>query len=610
MANEMVISFQVLEGPSLLAPFSGVMATFQTPLTARLPSERLQPLVTAALPDLAPLPAGDLSFGALATFLTTGIRDAQGDCGYRHQLTEAEDGTCRIAIEQSEAQQGIYAMQAGLELAIALQEELSQGSGPLSARLPRIRETCQALWSLSPGHSTSRVVRLARWRGIPVYSPDTHLMSWLIGHGPISRLIANTGDDRDALSASEVIWNKVFSNEFVTRLGFPGVQHGLAPDLPSALAMARRLGFPVVAKPVRGGLGIGITANIQSEAELAEAFQKALDARQGRVLIERHIPGNDHRLVALNGRFAWCIRRTPAQVVGDGVHSVARLIAMENLQRSESKRSGTLILQLVIDAAALALLKKQGLTPESIPGAGRRVPLTTTANVASGGTIDDVSACVHPDNRDMVECIARALRMGTLGMDFITTDITRSWREGGCGVIEVNATPGLTSDGNAAQLLAAKIPEGTDGRIPTVVLLEAPDGMLEALEHALSARGMRTGRVDRTHCTLGDRERLVPHAPRAGLAARVQALLMDPACEALVVGMTVGELEAKGLPLDWCDRLVLWEGTVLSSALRALLDACSGEVLPLGGGASAAIPAILDGLLPRRLHPEARVSVC
>ena len=67
---------------------------------------------------------------------------------------------------------------------------------------------------------------------------------------------------------------------------------------------------------------------------------------------------------------------------------------------------------------------------------------------------------VHADNRGMAEAIARCFRLDTVGIDFLTADITKSWREVRCAVIEVNSSPTILSfaDPHASLLLERTFP--------------------------------------------------------------------------------------------------------------------------------------------------------
>lgn len=116
--------------------------------------------------------------------------------------------------------------------------------------------------------------------------------------------------------------------------------------------------------------------------------------------------------------------------------------------------------------------------------------MRSIANTGTGGTVADCTALIHPDNREMAEGIARGFRLDAVGIDFMTTDIGKSWRESPCAVIEVNTTPGFSSDVRAELVMRGRFPDGDDGRIPCIVAVEDghAGGGLPALVQELLAR--------------------------------------------------------------------------------------------------------------------------
>ena len=71
------------------------------------------------------------------------------------------------------------------------------------------------------------------------------------------------------------------------------------------------------------------------------------------------------------------------------------------------------------------------------------VYLRKTANLSTGGTAIDVTDVIHPDNRLMAERAIRAVGLDIGGVDFLTTDITQSYRDTGGAICEINAGPGM-----------------------------------------------------------------------------------------------------------------------------------------------------------------------
>ena len=161
------------------------------------------------------------------------------------------------------------------------------------------------------------------------------------------------------------------------------------------------------------------------------------------MIVETFLEGDDHRLLVVNGELVAATRRTPGHVVGDGKHDVAELVEIVNqdprrgvghekvLTRSRNRRAGTQ------DARA------RGPDAGIGAAAGHVVYLRSTANLSTGGTATDVTDIIHPDNRDMAVRAVRAVGLDVGGVDFLSTDISESYRDIGGGICEVNAAPGF-----------------------------------------------------------------------------------------------------------------------------------------------------------------------
>jgi cyanophycin synthetase len=105
--------------------------------------------------------------------------------------------------------------------------------------------------------------------------------------------------------------------------------------------------------------------------------------------------------------------------------------------------------------------------------------LRSTANLSTGGTAIDQTDVCHPDNREMAIRAAASVGLDVCGVDFLTPDISRSWKEVGGGICEVNAAPGFRmhvapSEGKprdvAGKVLDMLFPPGTPSRIPIAAI--------------------------------------------------------------------------------------------------------------------------------------------
>lgn len=250
-------------------------------------------------------------------------------------------------------------------------------------------------------------------------------------------------------------------------MGLPVPKHIVVADVEGALAAARQLGFPVVVKPAARDYGTAVSVDLRHPDEVRQAF--AIAAPHGRVLVEEFIPGFQHRMMVIDGRLTSVRRHKPAHIVGDGSSSVRMLVEMTNQARLAKGWA-----PILLDKAAMFVLRKAGKTEQSIPEQGEEVFLRLQANLSTGGTMDVVSDITHPDNAALAIRAAAILGIDVAGVDFITSDISKSYLEAGGAICEINVTPGFIFD-EEALLLEKWYPDGQDGRIPTIVFLDPED---------------------------------------------------------------------------------------------------------------------------------------
>ena len=243
----------------------------------------------------------------------------------------------------------------------------------------------------------------------------------------------------------------------------------------AAIRAAGEIGYPVVVKPLRGHSGKGVGVKLANDREVAEAYAEA--SKYGpAVVVEQYVPGDDYRLLVVNGRFVAATKRIPAFVVGDGQHTVAELMAITNRREC---RDRTILVPLQADQEVIRCLREQHLSLDSVPAPEQQVPLRYAANIALGGTTEDITDLVHPDTREAAVAAAAACLLDVAGIDLVSTDIARSWRKGYGKIIEINADPsidmhlhpvvGLPRDVNY-HIIRSHFPPSRRERLPTVVI--------------------------------------------------------------------------------------------------------------------------------------------
>lgn len=427
--------------------------------------------------------------------------------------------------------------------------------------------------------STRALVDAAEARDIPWFRLDPRRRFVQLGHGRYRQRLHETVTDGTGATAVQVASNKAAANRILGELGLPVAPQRLVSDAEAAVRAAERLGYPVVVKPVTAAKGAGIGVGLGTPDEVAAAFAAAR-AHGRAVIVERFIAGDDHRMLVVDGRLVAVSRRLPGHVVGDGARTVAELV--DELNRDPRRSTGyrDWLVRIDLDAEADRLLARGGHTRRSVPPAGEAVFLRATANIATGGTAVDVTRDVHPDNRAMAVQAAAAMGLDVAGVDFLTPDITRSYREAGGAICEVNPTPGLrvhlAADGAppdvAGPILDMLYPPGAPSRMPIAALAGGPGVAATArlLAHILQAAGHTVGLATAAGITIGE-EPIVKGAMDGPAAARL--VLEDPLVDAAVLETAPGPVLRRGLGFDACD-------------VAAVLDLDPGA-----GGDDGAVPA-------------------
>ena len=222
-------------------------------------------------------------------------------------------------------------------------------------------------------------------------------------------------------------------------------------DWKTLVGFVERHGRCVVKPATNTGGGVGVTCGVETADDLARAVLRA--ARWDElVLVEEQIDGDEYRFLFLEGELLDVIGRRPPTVTGDGRQTVASLVDLENTRRRASH--GQLgIWPVRIDLDAVLALRRQGLTPESIPTAGTTVRVKAAAN--ESGAAD----CFAVERTPLGLTETAREGVGALGLRFASVELVAPKDGSEAVVIEVNGTPGLhyhyQLDGSASRTAVA-----------------------------------------------------------------------------------------------------------------------------------------------------------
>jgi cyanophycin synthetase len=467
------------------------------------------------------------------------------------------DGLSCVVVEYEEEALGRAALDAARALIEAAAHDRPYDAAAEVARLRALGHEVRL------GPSTGAIVRAARRRNIPARRLNEGSFV-VLGQAARQRRVWTAETDGTSAVAQEIAQDKQLTRALLGAVGVPVPDGRPVQDAEDAWSAAGGVGLPVVVKPQYGNQGRGVATNLSTREQVEQAYAAARE-QSAYVMVERFVPGADHRLLVVGERMVAAALREPALVVGDGRSTVAELVAQANRDPRRSDGHATALSFIKLDVIGLAVLAEEGYTPESVPAAGARVLIRRNANLSTGGTATDVTDRVHPEVAARAVEAAQAVGLDIAGVDVVAEDIGRPLEEQGGAVVEVNAGPGLRmhlepSAGTPRDVGAAVVdmlfPHGETGRVPVVAVtgVNGKTTTTRLLAHLLRQAGHRVGMT----CTDGtylDGRRTEVHDCSGPRSAR--NVLLNPRVTAAVLETARGGILREGLGFDYCDVAVV-----------------------------------------------------
>ena len=571
-----ILERSVFVGPSLYAHFPVIRLELDLGELEQWPTGRLGAAfvdgLIAALPGLAEhgcsyrepggfirrMREGDGTWlGHVLEHVAIELQNVAGeDVTFGKTRSVDKPGVYSVVYEYAQKEEGIAAGELALRLLSSLlPEELrTRNSVPEGWEWPTARdEFIRYAQRRALGPSTASLVRAAEERDIPWLRLNGQSLVQL-GHGKYQQRIQATVTGRTPHIAVELASDKEETNKILATLGLPVPKQELVTSEDGALRAARRLGVPVVTKPFNGNHGRGISIHLMTDEEVIAGFNEAREISRS-VIVENFLSGDDHRLLVVNGELVAATRRTPGHVVGDGTQTIAQLVDVVNADPRRGVGHEKVLTRIVLDAQAEMMMERVGYTAESVPKAGETVFLRSTANLSTGGTATDVTDVIHPDNRDMAVRAIRAIGLDVGGVDFLTTDITESYKTIGGGICEVNAAPGFRmhvspSEGTprdaAGPVIDMLFPQGTPSRVPIAAVTGTNGKTTTArmLAHITKMAGYTPG-LTTTDGVYIDGQRTVEGDMTGPVSARM--VLSDPQIDIAILETARGGLIRAGM---------------------------------------------------------------
>ncbi len=484
---------------------------------------------------------------------------AQAGCPVTFSRTAPtlEPGLYQVVFEYTEEPVGRLALQLAEALCLAARDDQPFD---LDAALTQLRALDE---DIRMGPSTGSITDAARARDIP-FRRLTEGSLVQFGWGSRARRIQAAEIDATSAIAESIAQDKELTKKLLAAAGVPVPEGRVVRSTDEAWAAMCELASPVVVKPRDGNQGKGVTVNIVSRDHLEIAFTAASQFSSN-IMVERFIPGHDHRLLVVGDRLIAAARRDPPHVIGDGVQTIRQLVEEINRDPRRGEGHATSLTKIRLDEIAYARMRVQGYEADSVPPKGARVVLRNNANLSTGGSATDVTDDVHPDLAARAVEAAQMVGLEIAGVDVVCQTVQQSLEEQGGAIVEVNAAPGLRmhispSYGKGREVGEAIVRliygDADSGRIP-VVAVTGTNGKtttVRLIAHLIAQSGLRVGMTNTDGVYVNGVQ--IDSGDCAGPRS-ARNVLMHPEVDAAVFETARGGILREGLGFDRCQVAVV-----------------------------------------------------
>lgn len=479
------------------------------------------------------------------------------ETGFGRTRETKTPGTYNVVFSYTEENVGLFAAEASVRIAEAL---IAGTDYNVEADIQKMREIRERV---RLGPSTGSIVEEAVSRDIPWIRLGTNSLVQL-GYGVNQMRFQATITQKTSHIAVDIACNKEETKRMLEMASIPVASGAICVDEEDLQNVIRKIGYPIVLKPLDGNHGKGASINVKTyeEAVAGLAFAQKYSRK---VIVEKFISGFDFRVLVIDNKLVAAAKRVPANVVGNGIDNITKLIEETNKDPRRGYGHENVLTQIDVDRDTLDLLEKLGYTLETIPKNGEIVYLKSTANLSTGGTSVDVTDMMHPENIFLAERISRVIGLDICGIDIMAENLTQPLKENGGCILEVNAAPGFRmhlapSEGLprnvAAPVIDMLYPPGKPSRIP-IIAITGTNGKTTTtrlIAHIVKNNGFKVG------FTTSDGIYIQNHMMEKGDTTgplSAEYVLKDPTVEFAVLETARGGILRSGLGFSRCDIAII-----------------------------------------------------
>ena len=479
------------------------------------------------------------------------------ETGFGRTRETKTPGIYNVVFSYTEESVGLFAAESSVQIAEALIEGKEYD---LEADIQKMREIRERV---RLGPSTGSIVEEAVARDIPWIRLGTNSLVQL-GYGVNQMRFQATITCKTSNIAVDIACDKEQTKRMLDMASIPVANGGICVDEEDLEQTIKKIGYPIVIKPLDGNHGKGASINLNKWEDAVEGLAHAKQYSR-RVIVEKFITGFDFRILVIDNKLVAAAKRVPAHVVGNGRNTIQELIDTINSDPRRGYGHENVLTEITVDRDTEDLLEKLEYTLETIPSKEEIVYLKSTANLSTGGTSVDVTEMLHPENIFIAERISRVIGLDICGIDIMAENLTQPLKENGGVVLEVNAAPGFRmhlapSEGLprnvASPVVDMLYPPGKQSRIP-IIAITGTNGKTTTtrlMAHIVKNNKFRVG------FTTSDGIYIQNHMLEKGDTTgplSAEYILKDPTVEFAVLETARGGILRSGLGFNRCDIAII-----------------------------------------------------
>jgi glutamate--cysteine ligase/glutathione synthase len=254
-----------------------------------------------------------------------------------------------------------------------------------------------------------------------------------------------TKTSADTYISSLIMENKIVTKRILQEHGIQVPADSTFSSMEAALLQAGRfVGQSIVIKPksTNFGKGVVIFKPLDSEQSYRSAIEQAFEYDSS-VMVEPFITGKEYRFLVIGDETIAVLHRVPANVTGNGVHTIEQLVDEKNESPLRGTGYVTPLEKMKLGEIERDFLQGQGRSVRDIPNKGETIYLRENSNISTGGDSLDYTDEVLDAYKAIAVQATKAVGARICGADLIIQDIQAEPNASNYGIIELNFNPAL-----------------------------------------------------------------------------------------------------------------------------------------------------------------------